>query len=991
MSPPEPEPSAYDEFLDRLLNGEALDASEFLKRHPELSETECRHIREICEKPPDAGQATATTGVPGSSTQADSPPVERIGGYRLKRRIGAGGMGVVFLADDEALGREVAVKILGPDLLGKEERANRFLREIRAVARLRHPNIVVVHDSGEQDGFRYMVMEYVPGSSLQDVVASVAAHGTRLSPADAVRWGIEIGRALHEAHAAGIVHRDVKPSNVRITTGGRAVLLDFGLAQEDGAASLTESGGFRGSPQYASPEQVADDRGAVDARTDVYSLGATLYEVLTGVAPFRGETRQQLFHNILTRDPVPPRRLEPSIPRDLETVIVAAIEKEPERRYATAAALVADLEAVQAGRPISIRPVSAAGRLARWARRQPAKAALAATLAVATLIVSALGGYIAANRGKIATATAAERARTVAGLLQEAFLEHGEGVDLARAEMLFEEAFRIDPDCEEAQAGVAMSRTARGDAQGALAFLDELASRRTTDAWRELLRADALAKQGKPADAKAFDGKIDRSCTALGHFIFGSRLLNRYHAGAERSAKPAFDQLRLAVLQSVTAKERYFQQLGHAAWHAGRHEEAREIAAAIGQLFPDSPERWLAIGMTLTDADPAGSVAAYEKASRAPPRALRGRALIVGSLSKSGRDDLVEVALGIARAMVAEAPTSADSHSALGTALQGKGALKDAIAEFREVVRLLPGYGHLDLAEALVEAGDYDGAIAPAREAIRLRPREPSPRNLLGVALRHAGRNDEAVASFEAVLKIVPNDACALCNLGRGLLQQGEFVRGLERLRKGHEIGSKDPRWKYPSASWVSSASELVALEKRLDAVRRGVDAPNAADCTRLAYEVCRRKRLFAEAARLYAKAFELDASFMSQRTPDYVLEAATSAVQAGLGEAADPPQGASERKDLLARARGWFVERLESSEELVQAQPALAASVAATLEEWRKAPGLSAVRPPSATETLPADDAAAWRALWARLDRLAPPRSESAPAADHPGGPDSR
>ena len=173
--------------------------------------------------------------------------------------------------------------------------------------------------------------------------------------------------------------------------------------------SLTESGAFRGSPQYASPEQVGLKGAPIDHRTDVFSLGATLYEAMTGIAPFRGETREQLFHAILLRDPVPPRKLVPELPRDLETVILAALEKDPARRYATAAALADDLERVRDGRPVSVRPLSPLGRLARWARRQPAKAALAATLVLGVPLVIALGSR--SSRGTCPRSTKRRRRR----------------------------------------------------------------------------------------------------------------------------------------------------------------------------------------------------------------------------------------------------------------------------------------------------------------------------------------------------------------------------------------------------------------------------------------------------------------------------------------------------------------------------------------------------------------------------------------------------
>ncbi|HKE02034.1 MAG TPA: bifunctional serine/threonine-protein kinase/formylglycine-generating enzyme family protein, partial [Planctomycetota bacterium] len=224
----------------------------------------------------------------------------------------------------------------------------------------------------------------------------------------------EVARALEAAHAAGVIHRDVKPSNIRIGDDGRARLLDFGLARSAGA-SLSSAGGFRGTPHYAAPEQVEPDRGEVGPATDVYGLGVTLYECVTGRAAFSGKTSEQVLHQVLVQDPPAPRRVVPSISRDVEAVIQKAIEKEPARRYSSAAALAADLEAILELRPISARPISAAARLARWSRRNPAKASAAV---MAVLLVVVAPSVIAWRESRSARAIADEQARTRAKLVE---------------------------------------------------------------------------------------------------------------------------------------------------------------------------------------------------------------------------------------------------------------------------------------------------------------------------------------------------------------------------------------------------------------------------------------------------------------------------------------------------------------------------------------------------------------------------------------------
>src|SRR5262245_17157207 len=209
MPPAGSESDSFDEFLDRLLAGEELDAGAFVAAHPELSEADRASIKKLC-RPPGTDSDPIRLPAPASA----GAPIRRLGPYRLGERIGAGAMGAVFLAEAETLGRQVAVKILGPDLLGTGERAARFVREVRAVARLQHPNVVTVHAAGEHEGLQYMAMELVPGSSLHELLLECTSRGTRPPTRDVIRWGAGIARALEAAHDAGIVHRDVKPSNI---------------------------------------------------------------------------------------------------------------------------------------------------------------------------------------------------------------------------------------------------------------------------------------------------------------------------------------------------------------------------------------------------------------------------------------------------------------------------------------------------------------------------------------------------------------------------------------------------------------------------------------------------------------------------------------------------------------------------------------------------------------------------------------------------------
>jgi len=318
----------------------------------------------------------------------DPSPAEattrQLGGFELIEEIGRGGMGVVWRARQRALNREVAVKTLpGGDLAGAEARA-RFQGEAQATARLKHPNLVPVHEAGEEDGVPYLVMELVEGRPLNEVL-----NGQPAPPKLAARWLRDIALAVQHAHDHGVLHRDLKPSNILIESGdegGRPRVTDFGLAKiADAERSLTRTGSAVGSPAYMPPEQAR--RGEYTARSDVYGLGAVLYCALTGRPPFQGESVATVLAQVEADEPLAPRRLQGNVPLDLETICLKCLEKNPTRRYATARELADDLTRFLNGELVHARPVGPLGRLARSARRHPWRAT-AVVMAVVALLVT---------------------------------------------------------------------------------------------------------------------------------------------------------------------------------------------------------------------------------------------------------------------------------------------------------------------------------------------------------------------------------------------------------------------------------------------------------------------------------------------------------------------------------------------------------------------------------------------------------------------------
>ncbi len=750
-----------------------------------------------------------------SATTADKRVPEKLGEFLLGPCLGGGGMGVVYLAEQERLQRRVAIKLIRPDQLLFPMARERFQREVEAVARLQHPGIVSVYTVGEDRGVPYFVMEWVRGASLAQVVLALRDRGpagltgrdlravvdrfAATSDGRGARRGASSARgdgaaglfdgtwigaclvivrrlagALQHAHENGVLHRDIKPSNAMVTPDGRVLLLDFGLARADGSATLTRSGTQVGSLAYMSPEQTRGD--GVGPESDVYSLAVTLYELLTLHVPYEGETAEEIRSRVLAGRPAAMRAHNPAVTRDVETVCLTAMDVDRHRRYASAAAFAEDLTNLLERRPIRARRRGPWLRARRWMQRHPAVTVCVAVLVLAggSLVSTQRSAERAVGEAERRADAAFERATRsledstagIAGLAGVAGSEALRRDHLTRAVEAFEEFLRERPHRPERRMQVALARRRLAAIHRELG--DHSAARleyvRAIDLAEELLRDEPSSLDRMLGAIDAYQGLSSIAIDPSERRSVHERALDLCRAGA--SIDPDRIELRHMTAATLLDLAAARQSDGADAEAETLLREALDLETTLLDVTPDAPE--VLRGVLIIGHNLAKSI--RKDAARIDEAvALERRAIDAGSR-------LIEIVPGNVEFQALRAA----SRSSLATMLAldereleaAAAAAREAVDELARLVESSP-LNHASRKLLGGALGAYAGILARSQ-----------PREEFAPVFERAIAVDEAILAEHDDPAVVLDLAHVRLNLGTHLLKRGHHRDALDAYER---------------------------------------------------------------------------------------------------------------------------------------------------------------------------------------------------------------
>jgi eukaryotic-like serine/threonine-protein kinase len=680
---------------------------------------------------------------------------QRLGHYRIIEQIGSGGMGVVYRAHDEHLDREIAIKVLRSGTLADESRRKHFRKEALALSKLNHPNIATIHDFDTEQDMDFLVMEYIPGVTLNDKLAEAS-----LPEKQVVALGVQLAEGLSTAHEHAVVHRDLKPGNLRITTDGRVKILDFGLAKLRASAvaspaseTLSEMYSIAGTLPYMAPEQVLG--GEIDARTDIHAAGAVLYEMATGQRAFPTVDRSQLTRAILRRSPRPAGSLNPRLSPELSRIIGKCLEKEPEDRYQSAKELAIDLRRLQSGVVSGVQPTAAARR---WGSATAAGIGLLGLACVTAVL-------LAFNVGKIR--------QKLLGPGEVPRIESLAVLPLQNLSGDKEQDYFADGMTDELITNLAkisnlrvISRTSVMQYKGTKKPLPQIGRELDVDAVVEgsVLRAGnrvritaqlIQASTDRHLWAETYDRDL-RDVLALQNDVAAA-------IGGEVQAKlTSQDQKRLASARPVNPeayqaylKARYFS----AKWTAEGNRKCAEYSQQAIGLDPTYAPAHATLASCYTSAATSGdqlATEAYPKAKAAAEKALQ-------------LDD-----------------TLAEAHAVSGSIKLGfDWDWSGAEQEFKRAVELNPNSfsAHLDYGLFLTAMGRPQEAVRETETAVKLDPLTPTTHLQLGWVLYYARRHDDSIAQLRKTLEMDPNLGYAHMELGWNYAQKRMYPEAILECR----------------------------------------------------------------------------------------------------------------------------------------------------------------------------------------------------------------
>lgn len=869
------------EYRLRWKTGERPEIAEYLRQYPALQP----RLVPLLQEARQAAQAFA-----GDKTSGSRPLPRRLDKFELQQILGQGAFGTVYRARDVELDRTVALKVPRQAMLESREDEERFMREARSSAQLNHPGIVQVFDVGRSGEQIFIVAEFVDGPTLNQ-----AAADRRFSFRDVAELTAATADALHHAHERGVVHRDLKPSNVLLEripgSPGSAEekrppvvdaaarlaprITDFGLARRDmGEATFTREGDILGTPAYMSPEQAKGDAYCADRRSDVYSLGVILFELLTGERPFRGNA-QMLLQQVIHDDPPAARRLAAEVPRDLDTIALKALAKEPDRRYATAAEMAADLRRWLRGEPIQARPIGRLERGVRWCRRNPWPASFL-LLAVVSLLVITAGSVFAAVRMNRAREEAEFGLRQANQAVDDFFTRVSEyhlidqpGFEPLRRELLglaldyYQRFLRERRDAPAYRIAVAQAHLRVGKIKETLEGTEQaLASyHRALEILNSLHRVTP--------DDRDIVLALAQTHNNLGYNSQGAGnddVAEQHYRSAEKVLL-AFDGLNNDVdLRRQLGINQIYQ--AQAAQRQGNHQRAAELYASVlrqreslSQQFPDIPllkedlaSAYRGIGdflesssLALPDVDLTAedayrqAIEIMQRITERDPRRLRAR-YALGSyladlgwlLRESSLEDAIEAlqqALSLQETLVRESPQVLDYVAATATTLDNLGYFTQQLAQASDERQQL-------LAESLAyyrRAETYcDQLIAQDRENLAHPALKSQVLNGIALTQRDLGQYELAAEGFERALEVQQgliarnpdrvsfrrDYAGTLNNIGRLAQQRGDQVAAAKWFRQAADamrsVAQESPTdmvsWNYLRMMLVGLSNELQAL-----------------------------------------------------------------------------------------------------------------------------------------------------------------------------------